>query len=864
GTRSFPPFRKGGLGGILTNDHDPSQLNSTVLPLVGGGGNVGVFAGVMYEEYQLYGVQETLRGRPISLPGNPASIANRVSYFCNFHGPSMAVDTMCSSSLTTIHLACHSIRRGECELAIAGGVNVSIHPNKYLLLGQSNFVSSKGRCESFGQGGDGYVPGEGVGAVLLKPLSQAIADGDHIYGIIKATALNHGGKTHGYTVPNPTAQAGVIGRALKAAGIDPWTISYLEAHGTGTSLGDPIEIAGLMKAFQEYTQDSQFCAIGSVKSNIGHCESAAGIAGVTKVLLQLQHRQFVPSLHSEVLNPHIDFSKSPFVVQQELAEWKRPVAEINGETKEYPRRAGISSFGAGGANAHVVIEEYLPRDRERPHITVTPQNPTIIVLSARTEDQLYEQAQQLLAAIQEGQFSDSELVDMAYTLQVGRDAMEERLALMATSMQELVEQLQGVVEKQDGIEDLYRGQIQRHKEMLADFTADADMAHTIRAWIAKGKYAKLLNLWVKGLNIDWNRLYGETTPRRISLPTYPFAKERYWVPEIKTTSGDSSPETASSMATSLQTSISRHSLEPIPTTGTMFSQISDKPSGISLLQPGINSESQSFDKLRTLPETPGQATVSAEALQEELRTSLAEALYMKQSDVDVDKPFIDLGLDSILGVEWIRALSNQYGMTIPATRVYDYPTIREFTGFLAKELNAQGRQPPDNSALSASDQSLPKVSLQPIELPLPESASVPEGGTPQPIGTQDVEALQEELRTSLAEALYMQHSDVDVEKPFIDLGLDSIIGVEWIRALSNQYGIAIPATKVYDYPTIREFTGFLAQALKKHGGGLRQTLVPSPPSLSLNELIQQVQQGTLDVEQADQLLHKFHFQGETV
>jgi polyketide synthase PksN len=166
--------------------------------------------------------------------------------------------------------------------SIAGGVNLSIHPNKYLALAQGKFASSKGRCESFGRGGDGYVPGEGIGAVLLKPLSRAVAEGDHIYGTIKGTAINHGGKTNGYTVPNPHAQGSVIGRALKAGGINPRTISYLEAHGTGTSLGDPIEIAGLTKPFQEFTSDNQFCAIGSAKSNIGHCESAAGIAGLTK------------------------------------------------------------------------------------------------------------------------------------------------------------------------------------------------------------------------------------------------------------------------------------------------------------------------------------------------------------------------------------------------------------------------------------------------------------------------------------------------------------------------------------------------------------------------------------------------------
>ncbi|WP_343997083.1 polyketide synthase, partial [Ideonella azotifigens] len=207
---------------------------------------------------------------------SPASIANRISYWCNFSGPSLALDTMCSSSLTAIHLACQSLRQGNCSVAVAGGVNVSVHPNKYLMLAQGKFISGKGRCESFGQGGEGYVPGEGVGAILLKPLAQAQADGDHIYGVIKASAINHGGKTNGYTVPNPNAQAKVIERALRDGGIDARDISYIEAHGTGTSLGDPIEIAGLAKAFGQWTSDRQYCAIGSAKSNIGHCESAAG------------------------------------------------------------------------------------------------------------------------------------------------------------------------------------------------------------------------------------------------------------------------------------------------------------------------------------------------------------------------------------------------------------------------------------------------------------------------------------------------------------------------------------------------------------------------------------------------------------
>ncbi|WP_088833756.1 SDR family NAD(P)-dependent oxidoreductase [Paenibacillus tyrfis] len=509
-------------------------------------GNVGVFVGVMYEEYQLYGAQQTLLGKPMALAGNPSSIANRVSYFLNLHGPSLAVDTMCSSSLTAIHLACQSLLHGGCEVAIAGGVNVSVHPNKYLLLGQNNFASSKGRCESFGEGGDGYVPGEGVGAVLLKPLAKALEDGDQIYGVLKATAINHGGKTNGYTVPNPNAQASVVGRAFKEAGIDPGTLSYVEAHGTGTSLGDPIEIAGLTKVFQESRVGGQKCAIGSVKSNIGHSESAAGIAGLTKVLLQMKHRQLVPSLHSAVLNPHIDFDRTPFVVQQELAEWKRPV--IDG--REVPRRATVSSFGAGGSNACLLLEEYVPEAEVRVQRKVTAENPAVVVLSAKEEPRLIEQARHLLTVLQEEAFTEADLVDLAYTLQVGREAMEERLALTASSVGELVEKLAGFLNGEDGIDGLYRGQLKGNKETLSLFAADEDLQAAIEAWVSKRKYAKLLDLWVKGLAFDWSRLYEGNRPRRISLPTYPFAKQRCWVEPLMENPGVASfaPQTSSAEA----------------------------------------------------------------------------------------------------------------------------------------------------------------------------------------------------------------------------------------------------------------------------------------------------------------------------
>jgi acyl transferase domain-containing protein/NAD(P)-dependent dehydrogenase (short-subunit alcohol dehydrogenase family)/acyl carrier protein len=588
--------------------------------------SVGVFVGAMYGHYQLFGAEQSLQGNPIALNSSFATIANRVSYLLNFRGPSMAVDTMCSSSLTAIHLACDSLRKGESDLALAGGVNVTIHPNKYLLLSQGNFVSSDGRCRSFGEGGDGYVPGEGCGAVLLKPLSKALQDGDQVYAVILASTLNHGGRTNGYTVPNPQMQADLIGRALRQAGVPPESISYVEAHGTGTSLGDPIEIGALAKAFG--TERSQYCAIGSVKSNIGHLEAAAGIAGLTKVLLQLQHGQLVPSLHSERLNSHIDFSTTPFVVQQRLAEWTRPADQRGGH--RFLRRAAISSFGAGGSNAHLIVEEFEPR---RPGAEVRETGPQVVVVSARTEERLRVYVQNLLAFLS-GPAPDETgreqvqramerwpgmrdllqvlaeqtglpvegletgetwldfgldgiglaelaerlnsrydldlaavelaalgsvsalaqsmreswqapapiqhlpaprnvaLDDLAYTLQVGREAMEVRLAIVANSLDEVREKLTAFCEGRPDLAHVYRGTVDADQEKIALLSDGAEGNEYLRAVIAERKWDKVARLWAYGAHVPWELLYEHrrTRPARIALPTYPFALERYWVP----------------------------------------------------------------------------------------------------------------------------------------------------------------------------------------------------------------------------------------------------------------------------------------------------------------------------------------------
>jgi len=497
----------------------------------GYGNRIGVFVGATFNNYQLIMAEAALKANQDMYFANSQtfSIANRVSHVMDFTGPSLTVDTACSSSLYAIHLACESIRSGISRMAIAGGVNLSLHPSKYITLAQGQFHSIDGRCHAFTEGGTGYVPAEAVGAVFLKPLQDAVRDNDRIYGIIKGTAASHDGKTNGYNVPSPVSQSLAIEEALRRSRIDPRTISCVEAHGTGTALGDPIEITGLTDVFRNYTGETGFCSISSVKSNIGHAEAAAGIAQLTKVILQLKHRTLVTNvMHGQGFNPNIDFSQTPFVVQDATTPWKRPALDDG----EIPRRAGISSFGAGGANAHVVIEEYIKEDGKQPQIVTNSSNPAVIVLSARNKERLQEQARRLLAFVEEQQLADTDLADVAYTLQVGREAMEERLGIIAGTAGELRDKLQGFVTGSDGMEGVYRGQAKGNRDFMTVLAVDEEMQETIEKWVQRGKYGKVLELWVKGLVFDWQRMYRDLKPQRISLPAYPFARDRYWIPGI--------------------------------------------------------------------------------------------------------------------------------------------------------------------------------------------------------------------------------------------------------------------------------------------------------------------------------------------
>ncbi|KAI5808346.1 thiolase-like protein [Pyronema omphalodes] len=496
-------------------------------------GQVGVFVGITKTGYNLHGSAALSREEDFFPYTSFASAANRISYTFDFKGPSMPIDTMCSSSLTAIHEACEHLLRGDCELAVAGGVNLYLHPSNYAFLSAQRMLSKSGKCKSFGADADGFVPGEGVGSVLLKPLSRAIEDRDHIYALIRGTSINHGGKTNGYTVPNPAAQADLIQKALNKAGVSARSISYVEAHGTGTELGDPIEISGLTQAFSKDTKDTGFCAIGSLKSNIGHLEAAAGIAGLIKIALQMNHQLLVPSLHAEHKNPNIDFGKTPFTVQNEAAPWKRP--QIQGATGIYEvtRRAGLSSFGAGGANAHIIMEEYTPGMQQRAggvlHEGLQPESVFLIVLSAKNEERLHEMARNLRAALPDLEAKGRELAHIAYTLQTGREAMGERLAFTVCSYVDFSRKLGDWLENKPDISELYRGSSRQDQYLV---TSNRNDKNTLKDKKKKEDYIELAKKWVAGEKVDWRSVYGEDFPWRIPLPVYPFAREKYWIPEL--------------------------------------------------------------------------------------------------------------------------------------------------------------------------------------------------------------------------------------------------------------------------------------------------------------------------------------------
>ena len=411
------------------------------------GGLIGVYAGSCMSTYMLNNLYsnpdlkdsfdsfQSLSSFQMRIGNDKDSLPTRVSYKLNLCGPSVNVQTACSTSLVAVHLACQSLLQGECDMVLAGGVTVRFPQKAGYLYQQGMIFSPDGHCRAFDAKAQGTIYGDGVGVVVLKRLTDAIAAGDCIHAVIKGTAINNdGSKKVGYTAPSVDGQAAVILEAQNLAEIDPETINYIETHGTGTPIGDPIEIAGLTKAFRTSTQKKGFCAIGSVKTNVGHLVWASGVTGLIKTVLALKHKLIPPSLHFEQPLPNIDFANSPFYVNTKLSEWK---------TNGTPRRAGVSSFGVGGTNAHVILEE-APAENDKQkatdEINSSFQRPLhLLTLSAKTQKALQELAQRYQEFL--GKNPTIALANVCFTANTGRTHFNYRLSVVSESIAHLQEQL---------------------------------------------------------------------------------------------------------------------------------------------------------------------------------------------------------------------------------------------------------------------------------------------------------------------------------------------------------------------------------------------------------------------------------------
>jgi 3-oxoacyl-(acyl-carrier-protein) synthase/acyl carrier protein/SAM-dependent methyltransferase len=563
--------------------------------------------------------------------GNSDSIIPaRIAYCLDLQGPAIAVDTACSSSLVTIHLACQGLWSRETDMALAGGVCLHSTPGFYQVANRARMLSPNGTCYSFDARANGFVPGEGVGVVVLKRLRDALRDGDNIHGVIAGSGINQDGASNGLIAPNARAQERLERSVYDRFRIDPATIQLVEAHGTGTSLGDSIEYGAISRSFRQYTDKKQFCAIGTVKTNIGHTGGAAGVAGVLKLLLSLKNRQIPPSLNFEKGNPAIDFESSPFYVNTGLKEWT-----VEGGQR---RRGAVSSFGFSGTNAHLIIDEAPPM--ERPAIQAPGY---LVVLSGRTSEQLNEQVHNLIAWARRS--PGLSMSDLSFSLFVGRMHFNHRLSCVARTAEELIRQLAQWTET-GAASQVYASQIAegrvREQAALKRFGnyCIRECGSALDAATYLENLAAIADLYAQGYSLDYQDLF----PRgagRIPLPTYPFARERYWADAAR-------------------------SAEPKPAARTAPHQ----------------GAARAAASRRPAPSAELTDQVIGDYIRQVINEKVAEVLKLDVAEIGSDAQFRNYGVDSLSGVMFVRAINDALEIEVEPSTLLECSTIDELTEYI--------------------------------------------------------------------------------------------------------------------------------------------------------------------------------------
>lgn len=635
--------------------------------------DTGVFIGVSSADYK-----ELLLDNKSPTMLTQTFIANRVSYVLNLHGPSEPIDTACSSSLVAIHKAIQSIHSGECKMAFAGAVNLILSPNLYITESKTNVLSQEGRCKTFDKHADGYVRGEGIATVLLKPLKAAIKDKDNIYGVIRGSAVNHGGRANNLFSPSVKAQSDVILRAMEKSKIDPHTISYIETHGTGTSLGDPIEIEGLIGAYQSLYRDYDYfdfyeksIGIGSIKTNVGHLEAASGMASLIKVLFSFRDNLIPATINIKELNPYIKLEKSPFFIVDKNYQW------ISNDGT--PRRAGISSFGVGGVNAHLIVEEYQQKSKK---LDIKSKKEHIFILSAKTQNALNTRVKELRQFLNDyskkinrrdalnylcnklsvnmqdidmndtfeelgissyiidnlkqkfdltgKQISlqdkvkdvlvddyDLDLEKLAYTLQEGRYEFKYRVAFISENKDKLSE-----------LFDMYLNGCEEDSpdNIITEKNSKEATITDLNDLIMNNMLSDIAALWVKGNHIEWSKFYDDIC-EKISIPGYPLEKEKYWYKKKETSNSND-----------------------------------------SFIQVHSNTEKNTNFPIQSVTD--------------ETKKICAELLKIGIEKINEDDLFSDYGMDSIRFIEFTRVINERFSLNLEPFEVIECQNIKKLTNYI--------------------------------------------------------------------------------------------------------------------------------------------------------------------------------------
>jgi polyketide synthase PksN len=699
------------------------------------GTSCGVFIGVEEGEY------EKLTGEEALITGHHNGIlASRISYLLDLKGPSLAINTACSSGLTAVHLACQSLQRGETDMALTGAVHLLLLPGTYKQLTRMGMLSESGQCFTFDERGDGIVPGEAVAALVLKPLSAAMKDGDNIYGVIKGCGVNYKGKTNGITAPGGLSQKRLIEDVYQKCGIQAGDIDYVAAHGTGTKLGDAVEVSALTEAFRGSTAKTGYCALGAIK-NFGHTFAASGIVSMIAVLLAMKNNTLPASLNCDKENEFISLPGSPFYMNKIPAPWiPQP---------EKKRLAGVSAFGISGTNTHVVLEEYVPalshqaevKDREQARAVIVP-------LSARNEERLREYAGHLLAYVKRQvhrPMSGPFLSDMAYTLQTGRDAMACRVAFLVKDASELIHGLQGFLEG-GADENCFHGVAHEDLAILQTMVTDEDMQETIRRWVGKGKLKNVAALWVIGADIEW-QLFRFGDEKRISLPTYPFARRMCWFQRR-----EEDVQNRMQAALALETGKNGKAgdrTSPNDSVQLVYSSAQEDSSEDTIARQSLRVKIEaSAGKIAQEAHAGGKARTNGagldtNAIQSHLITLISKYLHLEKSEIEPRKKFVDMGLDSVFGVELVKQINEHYTLNICPIGLYDYPNIVELARFIHELLM-------DESDVAT--------------IALPEPASLDDKSLPGFHETMAADPIEEQVRDILRQLNAKTLSPDDAEK----------------------------------------------------------------------------------------------------